>query len=110
MNVVYMFDESDVHFEEHCGQASASAFKRNLISARTSRWAKAGFMRWRVSKRLFQQRRITHIHNGSPSLKDSRLDEGMSPAVALPRFKRSPRTGPMRHLQHHLQPNRRASR
>jgi hypothetical protein len=48
MDVMYVFKERDVHFEEHCGQASASAFKRNLISARTSRWAKAGFMRSRV--------------------------------------------------------------
>jgi hypothetical protein len=83
MDVMYVFQESDVHFEEHCGQTSASAFKRNLISARTSRWAKAGFMRWRVWKRLYQHRRITHIHNGSPSLKDSRPDEGMSSSATL---------------------------
>jgi hypothetical protein len=81
MNVLYMFKERDVHFEEHCGQASASAFKRNLISARTARWAKAGFMRSRVWKRLYQHRRIIHIHNGSPSLKDSRPYEGMSPSI-----------------------------
>jgi len=31
-----------------------------------------------VWKRLYQHRRITHIHHGSPSLKDSRPDEGMS--------------------------------
>jgi hypothetical protein len=87
MNVVYMFKERDVHSEEHCGQTSARAFKRNLISARTSRWAKAGFMRLRVWKRLYQHRRITHIHNGSPSLKDSRPYEGMPPSIALLRVR-----------------------
>lgn len=80
--MMYTFKESDVHFEEHCGQTNASAFKRNLISARTSRWAKAGFMRSRVWKRLYQHRHITHIHNVRPSLKDSGPDEGMSPSVA----------------------------
>ena len=85
---MYMSKESDVHFEEHCGQASASAFKRNLISAWTSRWAKAGFMRSRVWQRLYQHRRITHIHNVCPSLKDSRPDEGMPPSIALPQVNR----------------------